>query len=83
MVTNLPKDGHLPSEIKIYQNEVYYILEIWDLDLIQKIKTKSQLPWMVSHYPQDGHSSSKIYLKDLYYKHGIWHLDLTHKIKTR
>ena len=31
--------GHPPSKMKIYQNEVYYRLGIWYLDLIHKIKT--------------------------------------------
>ena len=40
MVNHNPKDGHPPSKIKIYQNEMYYILGIWHLDLIHKIKTR-------------------------------------------
>ena len=40
MVTHHPKDGHPPSKIKIYQNEMYYRLGIWHLDLIHKIKTR-------------------------------------------
>ena len=51
MVTHHPKDGHSPSKIKIYQNEAYYRLGIWHLDLIPNTK----MAWMVSHYPQDGH----------------------------
>ena len=40
MVTHHPKDGHPPSKIEIYQNEMYYRLGIWHLDLIHKIKTR-------------------------------------------
>ena len=40
MVTHHSKDGHPPSKIKIYQNEVYFRLGIWHLDLIHKIKTR-------------------------------------------
>ena len=38
MVTHHPKDGHPP--FKIYQKEVYYRLEIWNLALTHKIKTR-------------------------------------------
>ena len=40
MVNHHPKDGYPPPKIKIYQNEVYYRLEIWHLDLIPKIKIR-------------------------------------------
>ena len=38
MVTHHSKDGHPPS--KIYKKEEYYTLEIWQLDLTHKIKTR-------------------------------------------
>ena len=48
--------GWLPTiQIEIYQNDVYYRHGIWHLDLIFKFKTRWQLPWMFSHYSQDGH----------------------------
>ena len=50
MVTHHPMDGHPPS--KIYQKEVCYRLEIWHKDLTQNIKTRWQLPGMVSHHYQ-------------------------------
>ena len=44
---------------KIYQKEVYFRLGIWHLLLIFKIKTRWQLPGMVSHHHQDGHPPSQ------------------------
>ena len=57
MITQHPKNGHPPS--KIYHKEVYYSLWIWHVDLTHKIKTRCQLPWMISYHHQDGTLPSK------------------------
>ena len=51
-----------------------------------------EVPWMVSHHPQDGHPPFQGWSPTiqnlpegsvLHYRLRLWHLDLTHKIKTR
>ena len=89
MVTHHSKDGHPPS--KIYPMEEYYRLEIWNLDLTHKIKTRGstmdflvKIPRMVTHLPKDGHPPSKIkiYKNEVYYRLGIWHIDFIMKLRT-
>ena len=43
---------------KIYQNEVYYRLGIWNIDLTHKIKTSPSIPGLVTHHPKDSHPSN-------------------------
>ena len=84
MVTYHPKDGHPPSKIKIYQNEVYYRHGIWHLDLLHKIKTRWQLSWMVIHHPKERYQWLPT-IKNLTEGSIIqtWNLALNHRIKTR
>ena len=44
---------------KIYQNEVYYRLGIWNINFSHKIKTSTTIPRMVTHHPKDGHLPSQ------------------------
>ena len=53
----------------IHQQEVFYRLGIWHLDLTHKTNTRWQLPWMgpyqptnnrmVNNYPQEGYHFSQ------------------------
>ena len=43
---------------KIYQNEVYYRLGIWNINLTHKTKTSPTIPWMLTHRPKDSHLSN-------------------------
>ena len=43
---------------KIFKNEVYNRLEIWNKNLTHKIKTSPTIPGMVTHHPKDSHPSN-------------------------
>ena len=50
-----PSEEQQEPPTEIYQIEVHYRLEILHWDSTHEIKTRWQLPWMVSHHSQDGH----------------------------
>ena len=50
--------GRKRTLTKIYQNEVYYRLGIWNIDLTIKIKTSLTIPGMVTNHPEDSHPTN-------------------------
>ena len=44
---------------KIFKNEVYNRLEIWNKNLTHKIKTSPTIPGMVTHHPEVAHPPPK------------------------
>ena len=43
----------------LYQKEVHYWLDIWNIDLTHKIKTSPNILGMVTHHPMNGHQPSQ------------------------
>ena len=98
MVSHHHQDGHPSSQgqsptiqkLKSTRMKCTNRHGIWHLDLFHKIKTRLQLPQMVSHHHQDGHPPFKGWLptiKNLTEGSELqnWNLAhrLNHKIKTR
>ena len=76
-----------------HQKEVYYRFGILHLHFTLKTNTMWKLPWMVTHYPSDGHpptqGRSPTNLRMVNHQRGvcsiqgILHLDITYQTNTR
>ena len=87
--------GWSPTNLRMvtHQRGVCSIQGIWHLDLTYQTNTRWHLPWMVTHYPSDGHpptqGRSPTNLRMVNHQRGvcsiqgILHLDITYQTNTR